>query len=438
MSHDIVRDWLQRHTPVEPALLDGRGFDGVVNERLRALRLEGDDAYVELLGRAPAEAERLLAAIAVPESWLFRYPESFELLAVHLAALRDAATSSTGTVTRTLRMLSVACAAGQEPCSIAITALHAGWPSDRVRILAIDVDRDRLAEARLGRYGGRPLRGTPPDWARPWLSGSADEVHVAPDVVGMIEFIHGDALVTEELDGFAPYDAVFCRNLLIYLNENARGALADRLARWVSGDGLLFVGHAELLGVLKARFTPVSEPHSFALRRRAADAPALASAVEDRSPGRTLAWEDAANRMAMNPTNSRATPARKRRTADAPQQRPRASTPRISLDEARTCADQGRLEEALLAAEQVRAAEGPNVATLELLGNIQLALGRLTDARDSFRKVVYLEPEHEGALLQLALICDRIGETVQAARYRRRAEHAHWNDVERSEASDDG
>ena len=108
MSDSTVRRWLLEHTPLEPSLLEGAGFDAVVAEHVANVGRGDESAYLDALERSPDEAERLAADIAVPETWLFRYPRSFDLLG---DVLRRRASASTE-----LRMCSIGCATGLEPC----------------------------------------------------------------------------------------------------------------------------------------------------------------------------------------------------------------------------------------------------------------------------------------------------------------------------------
>jgi chemotaxis protein methyltransferase WspC len=91
----------------------------------------------------------------------------------------------------------------------------------------------------------------------------------------------------------------------------------------------------------------------------------------------------------------------------------------------RAQADAGDLSGALRTAKQLLREAGPSLAIYELLGTLHVALGDFGEAREAFSKVVYLQPDHEEALLQLAMIYAREGNRLQAARYRRRAFRAH-------------
>ncbi len=295
---------------------------------------------------------------------------------------------------------------------MAMTALHAGWPADRVTVDAVDLDRDLITVARSGRYRGASLRSELPDWARKHVLSASGEVRVAPPILAMIRYHHGDVFHSEGLDLRPPYEAVFCRNLLIYVRTSARLRLAERLAEWVAPDGLLFVGHAERTELFAGGFTPQPAPHAFALRRSVGAAPSPAVGVK-RAARRVppmLAAPAPAPKMKSRATLSPTTP---------------ASPGSLTLADARDLADRGQIQPALLAARAVLSREGPTPATLELLGTVQLAAGALEAARESLRKAIYLAPEHESALLQLALISERLGHHAEATRYRLRAERIH-------------
>ena len=96
-----------------------------------------------------------------------------------------------------------------------------------------------------------------------------------------------------------------------------------------------------------------------------------------------------------------------------------------SLEQARRLADLGRLDEASALLQAAMQASRPSAELYHLLGNVQLALGRLSEARDAFRRAVYLQPDHEESLLQLSIVYQRQGDDSHAARYRKLAARAH-------------
>jgi chemotaxis protein methyltransferase WspC len=412
MKYPRVRDWLARNTDLEPDLLGSQSLVSLIAERIKKSPAADEASYLEWLRRTPEETDVLIGSVAVPETWLFRYPKSFDALSGHLASLRSRRGESGD-----LRMLSVACATGQEPCSMVITAAHAGWPIGRVVVDAIDRDSELIETAKRGVYSPGSIRNELPEWASPWITTSAKEVRVSPEILERISYHCIDALGSELSPIRPPYDVVFCRNLLIYLNRKACVELLGRLASWVAPDGLLFVGHAEHLAALDEMFEPLSESQAFAFRR----ASGRRRVPKTPSPSRHHPRQRRPQ-APMTTTRASVEVATRRRPVPTVEPPP---TPVLSLADARLLADSGKLEAALEAGQAVLAADGPSAAVMELIGSVQLALGHTEEATDFFRKAVYLEPNNEPALLQLALISEKLGTLDQARRYRRRARRAH-------------
>ena len=117
MTADAVRRWLIEHTTLEPALLEGAGFETLVAERSAAAP-GGEAGYLAALQASPDEVDRLMAGIAVPETWLFRYPLSFALLVAFLERRLAAGVPR-------LRMLSQPCKKQRSSATKGNSARHA-------------------------------------------------------------------------------------------------------------------------------------------------------------------------------------------------------------------------------------------------------------------------------------------------------------------------
>jgi chemotaxis protein methyltransferase WspC len=403
---------LAERTGLDLGLLDRPALSGFVQRRCRELGLPDEAAYHALVMRDSDEMERLVQEVSVAETWLFRYPASFQLLVDHAAGLLRRKRNE-------IRMLSIACATGEEPYGMAMAAAEAGWPLDRVAVDAVDRHEASLAIAREACYRGNSFRETMPDWAQKWFCCAEDGAQVDARIVAAVNFSHHDILTASLPAGRAPYDVVFCRNLFIYLGDAARTKLADLLASVISPDGILFVGHAECAILPDESFESAGVKHAFALRpKRSEPAPAKTPVVI-----RKAISQPAAPRKRANETAPPSKPVLPPRTAAETREVPTRGD--VTLEHARALADAGQLEAAIAAIEAIQWPRPACPETFDLLGSIQLNLGRLEQARDAFHKALYLEPNHETALLQMAIVCDRLGNTDQAARYRRRAARAH-------------
>ncbi len=393
---------IAERTGLAPDLLDRPALEGFVVRRCGELKLPNPKAYQELVLRDPDELDRLVQEVSVAETWFFRYPASFELLTRHAARLWQERRAS-------LRMLSVACATGEEPYSMAMAAAQAGWPLDRILVDAIDRHEPSLAIARSACYRQRSFREPLPSWAEPWLRREARDTHVDARLAARVRFACQDALKAERPGDGTTYDVVFCRNLFIYLHGTARGMLVDGLSHLLSADGLLFVGHAECAILPTDRFALAEVSHAFALRPKRSSQP----------PG--LNPPDGTRTVTPTPVRPpRKQPAPPR--PEAPLPRSTAPQPAATLAEARALADAGQVDAAIAVLQDI---QSPLPDVYDLLGSIQVSRGQWQEARDAFRKVLYFDPHHETALLHMAVVSEQLGEPQQAARYRRRAARAH-------------
>jgi len=424
MTTDPVAAALHSKAALDLRLLGGQNFEQEVRQRMASLGIESRPQYAETLTANGAELEAMVGRLAVPETWIFRYPASFEFLVDHLRRRRSAGP---------LLLLSVACAAGQEAFSMAAAALHAGCDPGTTRILAIDRQADLIAAAQRGRIPDLMRRDRLPDWAQRWFT-NRDQFCIIDDALRqMVDFEVGDAL-TIPLPAQRS-TAIFCRNLLIYLGEHARRLLLARLVEQLEPAGLLFLGHADRASEAPVRLERVGPPQSFAFQRALAAtavAPAEGAAPPRKAPiGAAALQPIAADRSSIERARREETgasgsvraasgqPASGRGAAPAT-----LSGPRPSVEEAQRLADDGRLEDAASVIRAVVAREGQSAATAEILGVIALAKGELLVARRHFEESVYLAPRRATALLHLALLLDGLGDRERAASMRARAKRA--------------
>ena len=410
---------LLRAAHLDSALTSPEAIRSIVSERRRATGIASDDAYADLAARSSAEFGKLREQIAVPETWLFRYPSSFETLRAQF--MRQAR--------RPVRALSVACATGAEPFSIAATALAAGVHPDDIQILAIDPNPDALARAQSGDLGRMAARGEIPDWAQRFVTVLPNNVRVDPEARACVDLREGSApAALFELER-GSFDAVFCRNLAIYLSDTGRRAIGEQLDALLHPDGILYLGHAErpaLFG-LESGFESVQggQPGAFAFARRSVATPAVNSAP----PVQTDRWEDRdraplthtsparpATIAAPKPLSSNAAAARTPVTVTSNE-----PTESKMLQSARAAADAGDLHKAADIAERIHSTGDRSLALMELMGSVHLGLGDVIRAESAWRQVVYLDPQNVEALLHLAILADRRGDAALAQRYRVRA-----------------
>ena len=146
-----------------------------------------------------------------------------------------------------LRIWSAACATGEEPHNIAMCALEAGVAS--CNITATDISRAALTVAMAGEYDVSKLGQLPMGWSDRWFERVKNRPESVRAVVAAVR-----ALVSFRplnlLESFAhlgQFDVIFCRNVMIYFNQETRDQLVERLAERLVPGGYLFTGHSETL-----------------------------------------------------------------------------------------------------------------------------------------------------------------------------------------------
>jgi chemotaxis protein methyltransferase WspC len=375
-----------------------------VKRRVNANGLQDISQYVHLLQRSASELQSLFEAVVIPETFFFRYPESF-------AALRQVVGEQYLSGTQKTRALSVPCSTGEEPYSIAMTLLDAGLSSEKFQIAAIDISAHVLDIARLGLFGSNSFRGSELKFRNQYFQMTGAGFRICDRVRQCVKFEQGNVLEEHFRLGGEPYDFIFCRNLLIYFSSEAQGHALESLRRLLTADGLLFVGSAETGLLTQHRFSSVKLPMAFAFRRSE-------PVVFHRPPERQKA-------KALSPARARRTEAYRKPDLTIPAKAVADTTKQknefVDLGFAEQLADKGQLEEAAEICEVSLHEQGPSARAFHLLGLIRDCEGDQHQASEYYRKALYLEPDHYDVLIHLALLKAKSGDGAAAKALKNRA-----------------
>ena len=243
-------------------------IERAVRQRSQAVQAQTPGQYWQHLQSSEDEQQALIEAVIVPETWFFRYPESFATLA-RLALARLAEIKQM----RALRILSLPCSTGEEPYSIAMALLDAGLAPHQFKVLGLDVSPLSVERARRGVYGKNSFRSSDIAFRDRHFTEHGDGFHIADRVREQVRLQVGNLLDPALLANEASYDFVFCRNLLIYFDQPTQKQVFDVLKGLTHVDGVLFIGPAEgsLLGRLGMRSIGIAQ--SFAFSRQSAPEP---------------------------------------------------------------------------------------------------------------------------------------------------------------------
>jgi chemotaxis protein methyltransferase CheR len=250
---DFLRETLKRHSGLvvsadKQYLLESRllpvarkaGLD-----RLSALigALKGDD------GEALMTA--VIEAMTTNESFFFRDKVPFDnFCSTVIPALQAVRRHS-----RSIRIWCAAASTGQEPYSLAMALREmdgrvAGW---RIEVIATDISNTVLEKARQGLYTQFEVqRGLPIQLLIKYFTQKGEMWQIAPDIRAMVKYRQLNLL--SDFSDFGTFDLIFCRNVLIYFDQETKVDVLDRLAEVIADDGFLVLGAAETVVGLTESF----------------------------------------------------------------------------------------------------------------------------------------------------------------------------------------
>ncbi|MGQ0501708.1 MAG: CheR family methyltransferase [Panacagrimonas sp.] len=210
--------------------------------RLRALDLLSFDVYLDRLERGddPAEWESFTNALTTNLTSFFREPHHFEQLADLLGQRQPG---------ERLLLWCAAASTGEEPYSMAITAAeHFGTLSPPVTILATDIDTQVLATAEQGVYPLERIDKLPAEQRRRYFrkgqGAMSGRCRVVDELRALIRFRQLN-LLDARYPMRGPFQAIFCRNVMIYFDKGTQLNVLQRMVPLLAPDGLLFAGHSE-------------------------------------------------------------------------------------------------------------------------------------------------------------------------------------------------
>lgn len=220
-----------------------------LSRRLRELKIDSFSGYIHLLESNPHsdEWQLFINALTTNLTSFFREPYHFPILAEH-ARKRQ----------RNYNVWCTAASTGEEPFSIAMTLNETlGVNSNGPRIWATDIDTEVLQTAMRSVYRLSDIASLSEEQKKQYfLRGTGEQrdlVKVRNELRASIHYQQLN-LLDANWDVPGPFDAIFCRNVMIYFDQKTQQALLQRFSRMLKKDGILFAGHSEHFGNLKGPF----------------------------------------------------------------------------------------------------------------------------------------------------------------------------------------
>ncbi|MFT0867184.1 CheR family methyltransferase [Pseudomonas sp. CAM1A] len=409
MSEQRFFRFLQERIGLDVESVGTAMVERALRQRCTLVQAADLDDYWLRLQQSSDEQQALIEAVIVPETWFFRYPESFTALA-GLAHKRAAELAGA----RPLRILSLPCSTGEEPYSIAMALLDGGLSPGAFRVDGIDISPSSVAKGEQALYGRNSFRGSELAFRERHFSPSGDTHRLDERVRQQVSLQAGNVLDPALKAREGLYDFVFCRNLLIYFDVPTQQRVFEVLKRLIHAQGVLFIGPAE--GSLLARLgmRPLGIAQSFAyVRQDDAPPPAAKPLPVARQPV-----------AAPLPPRVVALPPRVARSSAVP------TAPVAAQDEAQLLAliarqaNAGENLQARADCERYLRQFAPKAQVYYWLGLLSDTEGDAAQAITHYRKALYLEPQHPEALMHLAMLLAAQGDEAGARRLQERAARA--------------
>ncbi|SHM81418.1 chemotaxis protein methyltransferase WspC [Pseudomonas asturiensis] len=388
-------------------------IERALRQREASAHCSDSDAYWHLLVTSAKEQQALIEAVIVPETWFFRYPESFATLGKLAREQLDRLAGA-----RPLRILSLPCSTGEEPYSIAMALIDAGMGPRQFKIDAIDISPISIARAKHGVYGKNSFRGSDLGFRERFFNPVAEGFEIVGQVRDCIEFQPGN-LLDPKLATQTAYDIVFCRNLVIYFDRPTQQHVFQVLKQLTREDGVLFIGPAEgnLLSAIGMRSLGIAQ--SFVFRHAPPEKPVAFTLP---APVSSPAPRPVPEPLARPPVSK---PVSRNSTAFAPSVKSAAPTGNTEsatlLTTIASLANEGKSVEARAACERYLQQHEPVAQVFYWLGLLSEVEGRVAEAQGFYRKALYLQPQHSESLAQLAALLAAQGDSAGARRLQDRA-----------------
>jgi chemotaxis protein methyltransferase WspC len=371
--------------------------------------------YLDFVCQDRNEFDALVDTLSVPESWFFRDESQLQAVVAEAQGLLRAGIGC-------VRILCLPCARGEEAYSLAIMLREAGLAANQFQIDAFDLNERFVVAARRGEYSLWSLRGR--EVPELYLQRNASGVRIRSELLPDIRFATANAVQPNCL-GANRYHIACTRNMLIYLSADAKRRWLSTLKAALESNALIIAGHAEALNMFDADFLPQPGQVYYRKAERAHSGELTLYEVPAANPVQATSKFSVASLATLKPAPK---PAQSLATPSMSTLLPIASVAAASeahdyLAEAISEADRGDLSKAERAYErycqETNSADRPARAYyLEALLHSQR--DNRSAAKKALETTLYLQRDHQDALVLLSCMLENDGDIAGARRLRER------------------
>ncbi|NOQ52170.1 MAG: protein-glutamate O-methyltransferase CheR [Desulfuromonadaceae bacterium] len=264
-----IRDYIYNHCGLYFDIDAKYMLEKRLNRRVSQLQLNSfKDYFYQLRYSRDCDEELSLVIdlLTTNETYFFR--EDFQLKAFTDEILPEIIKNKRGTGDRSLRIWSAGCSSGEEPYTIAMLMLQnpelRRWD---VEIIGTDISKQVLTKAREGVYGKNSFRSTEDYYVQRYFTEEEGRLRISDHVKRLVTISHLNLLDVSRVSLLGRMDAIFCRNVIIYFNLEAKKKVISRLYQQLSKGGFLLLGHSESLMNISTDFALRHFTHDMVYQR---------------------------------------------------------------------------------------------------------------------------------------------------------------------------
>ena len=206
-----------------------------IDTLIRKHKIDGYDQFVKSLQSDSELFEEFVSYLTINVSEFYRNPDQWELMD------KTFIPELIKNYGQNLKIWSAACSTGDEPYSL-VMALSRHLPLNRIKIIATDIDKQILAQAKVGLYAEKSLAGVPKDLKDKYFTKVGNSYQISNEIKSRVEFKEHNLLKDRYPD---KCHFIVCRNVLIYFTDEAKDQVYKKFNDSLVDNGILFIGSTE-------------------------------------------------------------------------------------------------------------------------------------------------------------------------------------------------
>jgi chemotaxis protein methyltransferase WspC len=427
MAFDSIKQLLQERIGLHADSIGVSSIERAIGYRMKHVGVTTANDYFTIVVRDPDEFSELVEEVVVPETWFFRNLSPFNALRKCVSEME--VINNGESIIEPIRILSLPCASGEEPYSIAMALMEEGLKEGDFHVDGVDISKRALAKAEHAIYGEHSFREPGIDVREQYFKEEGAGFRLLPSVRSHVSFSQANIVGDDHFFSQKCYDVIFCRNLLIYFSREMQKTVLEKLYSMLREGGVLFVGHAETAQVNQNYLSKINVQNAFAYRKKVVAGDGLLNnkIKFKRDHGESIGKlkdiydqlvevtrkDTVLSQKINNPINN---PIVNNRNIKSPVNN--GTGP--AWGEVESLIDSGKYDEAILICEEFLKCYPEDADGYYYLGLISNLQGSAGGAESLLKKAIYLSPNHHKALSLSILLAENRGDDEGADYYRRR------------------